>query len=86
MDTYTATALAYNNGYEQGYEQGKKDAVKHGEWILVAENSTGLIYVCSSCDKPNNPNEDDVAHGRAKEKPDFCPNCGSRMDGGNEDG
>lgn len=55
--------------------------VVHGRWILIAENSTGLIYYCSSCEKYINPNENDVAHGRAKEKPDYCPNCGARMDG-----
>lgn len=29
-----------------------------------------------------NPNKKDVAMKRAKEKPDYCPNCGAKMDGG----
>ena len=57
--------------------------VKHGRWVDTGfENSTGTIYICSACNKTNNPNKKDVELGRTKEKPDYCPNCGCRMDGG----
>ena len=56
---------------------------KRGEWVDTGfENSTGKIYVCSACNKTNNPNKKDVELGRTKEKPDFCPNCGADMRGG----
>ena len=56
------------------------DLVPHGRWIDTGfENSTGNIYICSACNKTNNPNKKDVEDGRAKEKPDFCPNCGAKM-------
>ena len=58
------------------------DPVKHGWWIdLEVENSTGKIFGCSVCNRTHNPNRKDVKIGRAKEKPDYCPNCGARMDG-----
>ncbi len=54
---------------------------KHGHWILVAENSTGDIYVCSVCNFPHNPKKRDVELVRVEEEPDYCPNCGAKMDG-----
>lgn len=56
--------------------------VRHGRWIDTgAENEAGNIYFCSVCNKLYNPNKKDVAMKRAKEKPDYCPNCGAKMDG-----
>ena len=60
--------------------------VRHGRWFDTGvENETGSIYFCSACNKYNNPNKKDVKMRRAKEKPDYCPNCGAKMDleGGN---
>lgn len=57
--------------------------VKQGEWILIAENSTGNLYRCSVCTYIHNPNKQDVFMGRMVEKPKFCPNCGTPMKGGN---
>lgn len=54
---------------------------KHGQWILVAENSTGDIYVCSVCNFPHNPNKRDVELVRVEEEPDYCCKCGAKMDG-----
>ena len=55
---------------------------KRGEWVDTGfENSTGKIYLCSACNKANNPNKKDVKMGRVKETPDFCPNCGADMRG-----
>ena len=58
------------------------EAVRHGEWIEVAENSTGKIMVCTNCKNCINPNKEDVAMNRASERPSYCPNCGAKMDGG----
>lgn len=56
--------------------------VVHGRWFDTGvENETGSIYFCSACNKYNNPNKKDVKMRRAKEKPDYCPNCGAKMDG-----
>lgn len=79
------TGISRKNGelhhlyVDDGGNNIKLAPVVRGQWILIAENSTGLIYQCSACGKCNNPNEDDVSLGRAKEKPDFCPNCGADM-------
>jgi DNA-directed RNA polymerase subunit RPC12/RpoP len=75
MDTYTATALAYNNGYEQGYEQGKKDAVKHGRWVYDEHEMEYSCSVCL-CEAP--------VGMTTYYTTDYCPHCGSRMDGGND--
>lgn len=53
--------------------------VRHGEWVEIAENSTGKLIYCTNCNKPINPNRKDVELHRTKEKPDFCPNCGADM-------
>lgn len=64
-------------------EQPTIDTVKHGWWIdLEVENSTGKIFGCSVCNRIHNPNMKDIKNGRTKEKLDYCPNCGTRMDGG----
>ena len=48
--------------------------VKHGHWIehQWAEESEGLLisnFECSQC------------HDWKREKSDYCPNCGAKMDG-----
>lgn len=75
MDIHTATEVAYKNGYAQGL----KDAIKHGQWILghapgMCTPGGNRPWICSECgstiswrlDKPNE---------------NYCPYCGSRMDG-----
>lgn len=60
--------------------------VIHGRWFDTGvENGTGNIYFCSVCGKYNNPNKKDVEMKRTKEKPDYCPHCGARMDGDNDE-
>lgn len=53
------------------------EPVRHGEW---AEKKSGngifdYYFICSECHK----NTPDKAYPIA---PDFCPNCGAKMDGG----
>lgn len=47
--------------------------VVHGRWIDAREYCGD--YMCSNCD---------ALYGTNKFK--YCPNCGAKMDGGNEDG
>ena len=79
MDVRDAIEQAYKNGYEQG----KKDAFKHGRWIDGADSfgaPRGKYRVCSVCN---------ICIPKTVEVPDQywqgCPNCLSKMDGGNTD-
>ena len=58
--------------YKKGYEQGKKDAVKHGEWILK-HIGDGHTWECSVC------HESPCIYITKDTK--YCPNCGAQMDG-----
>ena len=53
--------------YRNGYAQGLKDAVKHGRWI--AQDNTFTRFMCSECKSKNH-----------RERTDYCPNCGAKMD------
>lgn len=74
--------------YKNGYEAGKRDAVKHGRWVVYksdepygCKDSKEDWYKCSECGKD--------ALGRCYEDEwyscpilsDHCPKCGARMDG-----
>lgn len=77
MDDYTLNlSLKYGKyRYKAGYEQGKKDAVKHGHWI---EDIDLLCHIrCSECDNG--------IDWRNAKKPNYCPNCGAKMDGDKND-
>ena len=52
------------------------DAVEvvHGRWTPLVKNGFSFGVTCSEC----NTTWDD--------KSNYCPNCGAKMDGGNEDG
>lgn len=61
--------------------ESKIDNSKHGFWTDTGyENSTGSILLCTNCGCTYNPNNQDIKLGRAEERPDYCPNCGSKMD------
>lgn len=49
--------------------------VVHGRWITHYRSGTPVAkgYVSTCCDMWNN------------RKSDYCPNCGAKMDGGNDD-
>lgn len=74
---------AIEQAYKNGYEAGKRDAVKHGEWTVIEDDWTmDTIYQCSVCKEEfvtiEGTPADNLWH--------YCPNCGAKMDGGNEDG
>lgn len=48
--------------------------VVHGHWTPLVKNGFAFGVTCSKC----NTTWDD--------KSNYCPNCGAKMDGGNEDG
>lgn len=48
--------------------------VTHGKWI-ADNDSGGIVLQCSLCDEPYWVEWDE------DKNPNFCPNCGARMDG-----
>ena len=68
-------ALSYDRSqYEKGYADGKKDAVKHGRWIVDTAFGNDVMsgeqmVICSECGK-----------GIFWGKQNYCPNCGAKMD------
>lgn len=55
--------------------------VKHGRWIIGEDEAEYEYGVCSVCDHRE---WDAFAYGRDR-VPNYCPNCGARMDGGETD-
>ena len=49
--------------------------VRHGKWIEQEKYTFGVMYDCSICDNRILDNEHSW---------NYCPNCGAKMDGGNE--
>ena len=48
--------------------------VRHGYWISKNPHGYEWIFVCSNCDY--------VDGYPFNERPNYCPNCGAKMDGG----
>lgn len=74
-------AVSFNENQAKYIESIPQDAVPvvHGRWdYFGGDDDMGLYGFCSECQA--NWDEEVV------EKFKFCPNCGSKMDGGNEDG
>lgn len=68
MDDYTVNLA---DAYQKGYEQGKKDAVKHGHWVLKGNGNAD----CSICGyRSTRVYDDDNADH-------YCRHCGAKMDG-----
>ena len=55
--------------------------VRHAKWVLIDECVNEGVY-CSNCHKKIYRAE----YANQKVKSNFCPNCGAKMDGGNENG
>ena len=56
------------------------DPVKHGRWAGYYYPGSECVY-CSCCREEYY--EDDLLMGR-NNYPKYCPNCGAKMDGGEE--
>ena len=69
-------ADAYNDLAEDFYSIPAADVapVVHGRWVTHYRSGTTVAegYVSTCCDMWNN------------RKSDYCPNCGAKMNGGNE--
>lgn len=52
--------------------------VTHGRWISKNPHGYEWIFVCSNCDY--------VDGYPFNDRPNYCPNCGAKMDGGIENG
>ena len=62
----------YSTAYKSGYGKGKADRPQ-GEWIQNVLRSDIYRYECSNC----------KAHHRARY--DYCPSCGARMKGADDE-
>lgn len=79
IDADEVKQFIYDNGYVYANtldDFPTIDPFKHGKWIFVAQRfcDGGFIDIfrCSCCGIP---------HGKESR---YCPNCGARMDGGEE--
>ena len=52
--------------------------VRHGRWISKNDHGYEWVFVCSNCDY--------VDGYPFNDRPNYCPNCGAKMDGGIENG
>jgi hypothetical protein len=76
-------ALQYDRGqYEKGYQDGCRDSQKRGQWIPIEYDgyADGFpvwdLWECSECREEHSGDEDTLTP--------YCPNCGAKMDGGND--
>ena len=77
-------ALQYDRGqYEKGYQDGCRDSRKHGRWIPIQYDGYADghpvwdLWECSECREEYESEGDPPPHN-------YCPNCGAKMDGGND--
>lgn len=69
-------ALQYDSDqYKRGYEDGKRDTVVHGHVCTTIDRWSTMHQKCSECGEELEWNA----------YPNFCPNCGCRMDGGDNE-
>lgn len=52
--------------------------VVHGRWISKNHHGYEWVFVCSNCNY--------VDGYPFNDRPNYCPNCGAKMDGGIENG
>ena len=68
-------------GLLRSYPTAEVTEIKHGKWIKMYNNPNDGNYYCSECH-----NGIDVATGKVTPIDRgllYCPNCGAKMDGGN---
>ena len=58
--------------------------VVHGRWVSLTECSNAGVY-CSVCNKKVYKEDYAWCNRKNKLRSNYCPNCGAKMDGGNED-
>lgn len=55
--------------------------VKHGKWKIKTDDYDCEYMMCSVCKEEFYPIDEDTVDTT----PNYCPNCGAKMDGGSED-
>ena len=85
----------HDAGYEEAIDnvddwmdaQPVVDAVEvvHGHWVSLTECANAGVY-CSVCNKKVYKEDYAWCNRKNKLRSNYCPNCGAKMDGGNEDG
>ena len=71
-------AVSFNENQAKYIESLNINEVVHGHWVAVPSSDmmTGKAYKCSECKK--------MRYGSFM--PNYCQNCGAKMDGGNDNG
>ena len=87
MDMERIEQMAYDIGYQRGYEKGKADRPQ-GEW-LPFEFGDERWHKCSCCGTADKyveyvPRPNGTV-GKLVSIRNFCPNCGARMKGADDD-
>lgn len=59
--------------------------VVHGQWISLTECSNAGVY-CSICHKKVYKEDYAWCNRKNKVRSSYCPHCGAKMDGGDENG
>lgn len=58
--------------------------VKHGRWVQYNRNGEETYIECTNCCVPSRPRHLQMVTRSGEGLPDYCPNCGARMDGDTE--
>ena len=69
----------YSTAYKSGYEKGKADRPQ-GEWLKFGLGRGTRILFCTNCER-----RIEVPLSQGDSNYDFCPNCGCRMKGADDD-
>lgn len=57
------------------------EEVKHGEWKIKTDDYDCQYMMCSCCKEEFYPVDEDTVDTT----PNYCPNCGAKMDGGKKE-
>lgn len=63
--------------YAEGYAAGKRDAVRHGRWV-IEKKMFPYIYPKWSCSECGEETTETTGWG-TKPRYNYCPNCGASM-------
>ena len=85
----------WNNDYEKGFcdaihkvlELPTIDAqpVKQGKWSEYSRNALETYIECTNCCVASRPIHLQMVTRNGSGLPDYCPNCGAKMGGGDAD-